>query len=137
MSQREIDLIRAGFDAVNRGDTEAVLALLDPAIEWEPDQRTPFAGTHRGREAVRELMQNLLAPFDQMRMEPEQFFEIDDKVVVFVRQVAKPKGSEMEMVARIGYLWTIRDGKAIRCQVFGRREEALEAAGIDPGGAGS
>jgi ketosteroid isomerase-like protein len=34
------------------------------------------------------------------------------------------------MENRIGFLWTLRDGKIVREQVFGEREKALEAAGL-------
>jgi hypothetical protein len=30
----------------------------------------------------------------------------------------------------VTHLWTMRDGRPVRCRVFREREEALEAAGL-------
>ena len=40
------------------------------------------------------------------------------------------RGSTAVVQNRIGQVWTMRDGKAVRCQVFAQREEALEAVGL-------
>jgi hypothetical protein len=42
----------------------------------------------------------------------------------------RPRGSDAVVENRLGHFWTMRDGKAARCVVFARREEALAAAGL-------
>jgi ketosteroid isomerase-like protein len=39
MSQENLELARRGYEAFARGDLEAVLALLDSAIEVRPDPK--------------------------------------------------------------------------------------------------
>ncbi len=63
-------------------------------------------------------------------MEPEEFFESGDHVVVFVKVVSRPKGTSADMEVRNGHLWTIRDGAITSLKTFAVREEALEAAGL-------
>jgi ketosteroid isomerase-like protein len=36
-----VDALRAGYEALNRGDLSAVLALLDPEIEWHEPAPSP------------------------------------------------------------------------------------------------
>jgi ketosteroid isomerase-like protein len=65
-------------------------------------------------------------------MEPERFFEADDRVVVFLVARGRGKGSGAEVEVRPAHVWTIRSGKAVRVQVFpyANRAEALEAVGL-------
>ena len=40
------------------------------------------------------------------------------------------RGSGVEVRRAAFQLWDMRDGKAIRCEVFDRKTDALEAAGL-------
>ena len=134
MSQAEIETLRAGYDAVNRGDHEAMIQILDPAIEWKAPDRTPFAGTYHGHEAVRELLNTYLEAFDDLHLEPEEFFDADDRIVVFVRESARGRVSGVEVQIRVGHLWTMREGKPVGFEYFPEREKALDAAGLKESG---
>ena len=54
MSEENVNIMRQGYDAFNRGDIDAVMGLMDPEIEWqEPDVKgSPVRGTHHSPEAV-------------------------------------------------------------------------------------
>jgi ketosteroid isomerase-like protein len=45
-----------------------------------------------------------------------------------VRQRARGEGSGVEVEIRIGHLWTVRDGRIARLDVFAARDDALRAA---------
>ena len=129
MSQENVEVIRSGYEAFNRGDYEATFEMMDSAITWQPADRTPFAGTYQGREAVRKLLESWLEAFDHVRWEPDDFFDAGDQVVAFVRQTSRGKQSGAEIAVHVGHIWTLREGKAVRWQGFPERDEALEAAG--------
>jgi ketosteroid isomerase-like protein len=42
----------------------------------------------------------------------------------------RPHESTALVENRIGHLWTFRDGKALRLEIFPEREKALEAIGM-------
>jgi ketosteroid isomerase-like protein len=65
-------------------------------------------------------------------IEPQEFFERGDQIVVFALVRSRPRGSNAVVENRIGHVWTMRDGKAVRLQIFPEREKALEAAGLSP-----
>jgi uncharacterized protein len=127
-----VELLKQGYEAFNQGDLEDVFELLDPGIEWVTDERVPFAGTYHGHDEIRQLLRDQEEVFGQLAMEPYEFFETGDQVVVFVRQRARGHASGAEIEITIGHLWTIRNGKAVRWQGFPEREKALEAAGLPP-----
>jgi ketosteroid isomerase-like protein len=131
MSQENMDVIRSFYDAWNCGDLEGLFRLFDPDIEWCLPEGGINTGVYRGHDAVRELMESYLEAFDYFRMEPERFFEAQDgRIVVFIRSPGRGKGSGVEVEVRTAYTWTIRDGKAVRCEIATDRAEALEAVGL-------
>ena len=130
MSRADIETLRTGYEAFSRGDWDAPTRFAHPEFELRTADRVPNPGTYRGPEEVRRFFEDLFAPFEEMVVEPEEFFERGDQIVVFVLARLRPTGSSAEVENRIGHLWTMREGKASRLEVFPRREDALEAAGL-------
>jgi ketosteroid isomerase-like protein len=132
VASENVELVRRGYEAFNRGDVDGMLALLDPEIEWITPPRNMFTGTYRGTDEVRGLLRDQREVFEEIAMEPYELFEKGDAVVAFVRQRAtgRTSGAEVEIV--VGHLWTVRDGRAVRFEGFPEREKALEAAGLPP-----
>jgi len=123
MSQADIETLRLAYEAASRGDWEAVLEPMDPDVVL----KTIRTGTHRGHEEVRRAFEDMTAAFEEIVFEPEEFFERGDRIVVFLRQEARPSGADRMIENRVGHLWTMRKGKPVRCETFPRREDALEA----------
>ena len=126
MSQEDRETLRLVYEAYNRGDWTGALSRMDRDIEW----KTTRTGRHRGHEEVRRFMEDMREPFEEVMVEPDEWFDHGDRIVVFLRIRARPRGSDAVAENRVGHLWAMRDGKAIRCETFPRREEALEAAGL-------
>ena len=130
MSQENVETLRAAYDAFNRGDWDAATRFAEPNFELRTADRAVNPGTYRGAEAARQFFEDLFDPFDEVVIEPEEFFERNDQVVVFLRVRLRPTDSSAFVENRIGHLWTLREGKVARLAIFPRREEALEAAGL-------
>jgi ketosteroid isomerase-like protein len=130
MSRENVETLRAAYDAFNRGDADAAARLADPDFELRTAARAVNPGTYRGAETARRFFEDLFDPFDEVVIEPEEFFERGDQVAVFLRVRMRPKASSAFVENRIGHLWTLREGKLARLAIFPRREEALEAAGL-------
>jgi ketosteroid isomerase-like protein len=130
VTQTAVDTLRAGYEAFNRGDWDAAARLAHPEFELQAADRAVHPGTYRGAQAVRRFFEDLFEPFEEVIVEPEEFFERGDRVAVFLLVRLRPAGSSAFVENRIGHLWTVRDGKPARLAVYPRREEALEAAGL-------
>lgn len=130
MSQADIETLRSGYEAFNRGDWDAYLGRADPDIEFKPADRSVETGVIRGSEAIRQFFEELFAPFEEVVVEPQKFFEHDDRIAVILQARFRPHGSTAMVENKIGHLWTTRDGKFVRLEVFPEREKALEAIGM-------
>ncbi len=130
MSQENVEVIRRVYEAGNRGDWNAVFRDAPPDLEVTM-KAGPSAGTHRGREEVQAVFDDLLSGFDFWITEPLEFFESGDQVVAIVNNRLRPKGGTSgEFEYRNGHIWTVRDGTLLSLVAFPTPEEALEAAGL-------
>ena len=75
---------------------------------------------------VRRFLEDQREPFEEVVLESQEFFERGDQIVVFVLVRLRPRGSSAVVESRIGHLWTMSDGKAVRCESFAVRAEALK-----------
>ena len=84
MSEENVEVVRKSIDAVNRGDVDAVVALVSPDVEWEdPVFWSEPARIYRGRGEVREWLNRLLEPWESFHLEVEEITEAtNDRVSV-------------------------------------------------------
>jgi ketosteroid isomerase-like protein len=130
MSQENVEVLRRGYESWNRGDRDAAFESLEPEFELQLPEGGMNVGSFQGREGASKLFEDYLEVFDFFHMEPEEFFEAGDRIVVFVRTPARGKGSGVEVEFRPAHVWTMRAGKAVRLEVFPERQNALEAVGL-------
>ena len=59
MSKQNVDRLRAALEAYNQEGPEAIIALLDPEVEWIADRSDMGRVTYRGRDGVRKSFEEL------------------------------------------------------------------------------
>jgi ketosteroid isomerase-like protein len=128
MSEENVELIRRLYRAMDARDVEAAAELADPELEWIPDARVG-EGPIRGRERVIRFLEDRAAMFGEIRTEIERLWHNGDRVLAFIRVGGEGTSNGAGFDVRIAHLWTIRDGRVVRGEGFGDRDEALEAAG--------
>jgi ketosteroid isomerase-like protein len=132
MASANVAIVRRFVDAFNRLDVDALAGEYDPDVELHEWPAAPGARTYRGRDGVRAALDSWLEVWEWMRVEIEDLIETGDRVLVILFQRAKGRGSEIEVQTRTFNVYTFRDGKVSRIQLFTEREPALEAAGLAP-----
>ena len=116
MSEENVNIMRQGYDAFNRGDIDAVMDLLDPEIEWqEPDVGiSPVRGTHHGPQAVaNDVFGSVPEHWDEFQAVAEEFLDAGDRVVVLGHFRVRGKATGKTVDAPFAHVWTLRDGKAV------------------------
>ena len=132
MSKENVELVREAMAAFNRGDLDAALERMHPDIEWRTPDAFPDAGTHRGREGVREFWQTWRDTFRGFRLHLEECVPVGEHYVLATFRVSgegagSGVGVESPAVFQLG---EIRDGKVIWVGMFLTESDALEAAGL-------
>ena len=117
-------------EAFNRHDFEVAFSGLDADIEWHTVSDVPGPRILRGRRAVIEGFRELIAEFPDWRVEPQEFIEGGDTILV--RNLATAKGAEsgVPVCQPFTQVWAFRQGRSALVREYLDHEEALEAAGL-------
>lgn len=112
MSDREI--IAAAYEGFNRRDIEAVLALMDAAVDWPNGME---GGRVLGHEQVREYWTRQWAMIDP-HVEPV-YIENDEQgnLIVDVHQVVRDSEGNLLSDRRIQHVHRIVDQRIIRMDI--------------------
>lgn len=130
MSRENVGIIRAGFDALNRDDWDALRGLLDSDVEWETTGQFVGRSVYRGHDGVREFLDTLRGEFDEFRSEPEILADSGDVVVVETRSSGVGKRSRARVVVEFTIVVHVTNGRITRLRNFMDKAEALEATGL-------
>ena len=110
-----IETIQRLYAAFGRGDIPAILAALDPDVEWVnagPDA-IAYAGARRGVAAVRAFFETLAATVEVRRFEPREFLAAGERVVALGHWAGRIKATGREFASEWAMAWTMRDGRVI------------------------
>ncbi len=132
MSEENVNILRQGYDAFNRGDIDVVMGIMDPNIEWqEPDvEGLPDRGTHHGSEAVaNNVFGSVVEHWDDFQAAPEEFLDADDRVIVLGRFHGRGKATGRTLDAPYAHVWTLRDGKAVHFRNYTDTANFLQSLG--------
>jgi uncharacterized protein len=130
MSQENVEAVRAMFDAFSRGDTPAVLKLVDPSVVFTPIPDTPDVQTFHGHEGLEQGMAQTIEVWDDFSAELRETRDLDDHVLASLRWWGRGPTSGMQMEVDICALYTFRNGKVVRLQFFSSEQQALDAVGL-------
>jgi ketosteroid isomerase-like protein/catechol 2,3-dioxygenase-like lactoylglutathione lyase family enzyme len=135
MSRENVEVVRRVFEASARGDSDAVLALYDPEVQWDASRTQgslgEFAQVERGHEGLRRFFRRWREAWDQDEYEYEELINAGDVVLSIGAQMARGKSSGLPIGRPMAGLWTVEDGKIVRVVWYPSREEAVAALAAD------
>jgi len=123
MSQENLEVIRSIYRAWS--GNESARDLIDPGLEYVNPPYAVESGTRHDRGALREIRK----VYPDFHVEPERFVDAGEEIVV-IGIARGTSASGLEAQWRQGYVWTVRDGRAIRFRWFNDPKEALAAVGL-------
>ena len=131
MSQEWVDLVRLGFEAIERGDLAVFDGMTTEDLVLVQPPEVPDAKTYEGRSALADSMEDWPNQWEDFRMDLVEIIDAGDEVAVSVtRHRGRGRESGIEMDFEVFYVQRGRDGKLARVEMFFSREQALEAAGV-------
>jgi ketosteroid isomerase-like protein len=130
VSRENVEVVRAVFDAYNRGDLQTTLEHVSPDFVFRPsglflDTQTVY----RGREGWTEFWHAFRAAWDEITIEVERFEAFGDRVLVAGTFHGRGRGSGIEVTRESAWIQTLRDGLIVRAETFASSSEALEQIG--------
>ena len=128
MSEEALQLTR---DALTRfiATGEVTWEFFDEQLVIE-DHDIPDTRDYRGHAGFLRWLADWSEPWAEWNIEPVEYVDAGDRVVVILRLTAKGRASGIEIDREDSLVYEFRDGKAIRLDYFNTREQGLAAAGL-------
>jgi ketosteroid isomerase-like protein len=118
---------RNAYEAFGRGDFETLKEGFAEDAEWQTSDELPLGGVTKGRDAILENFAQIPNYWSSFSVEPSDFIEAGDKVIVRGTQRATGEGGDFE--APFLHLMEYRDGKVVRGEFYADSAKALKALG--------
>jgi ketosteroid isomerase-like protein len=107
------DLVRDLYASFNARDIEAVIAHLDPDVDWPNAWE---GGRLKGHDAVREYWTRQFAAIDG-RVEPIAIVEDGDTATVTVHQTVRDLDGQLQDDRKVTHTYTFRDERIVKMDV--------------------
>src|SRR5215204_5428805 len=132
MSNENVQAVREVIDGFNRRDLDAAMAPLRDDVTWgrflsRAEATSPAV---QGKAELLGVWKSQVEAVD-IRVEPEEFIPVGNKVIAPMRMCARGSGSAIELVSVVTWVSTFDDGGlCTKVEAYESRDEALRAAGI-------
>ena len=131
MSEENVEIFKRGWDAGDRRDLEALLALLDAEVEWHA--ALPMLGgdaVYRGHDGIRAFFTEVWEVLGDTSFNFPDIRDAGDKVVALGHFRARGVASGVATETPFAYVVEFKKGKVARVRSYLDPNEALEAAGL-------
>jgi ketosteroid isomerase-like protein len=128
----QLQLLREGIEAWNRGDWEAALVGMDEDVEWRISQPLfDIPLVSHGHDGVREFWRRWTEIWEDIQIEPERTVPIDNGVAAFIRWRARGRdGVQVDQQVVFAFM-ADEDGALIkRFIAYWDPEEAVAELGL-------
>ena len=86
-----------------------------------------------GVEGALTFLKEWTAAWDDWELEVDAWHDAGEKVVALVRQRGRSKAAGMSVEMSFAQIFTLRDGKETRMEMYSDQDEALQAVGLADG----
>jgi uncharacterized protein len=129
VAESNLEIVKKGYEALASGGFEEWLPYFDPEFEMTtPPALASEPGTYRGPDGVKRWWEEFYEAMEEVRLEPQEFLQVGEHVVVPFEIVTRGRATGLETRMPAVQVWSLRDGKAIRLDVYADLEQAIAAA---------
>jgi len=129
MAQQDVDNVKAAYEAFGRGDLEGAATNMSEDLEWWSSEEIPEGGTIRGRDAVIQSWSRIPDHYSEFAVEPAEFVDAGDKVLVLGTQRGTGKDSGKSFEGRYAHVFWVRGGQVVRSEFHGDSAKEVQAVG--------
>jgi ketosteroid isomerase-like protein len=131
MSEANVELHRRIVEAVNGRDIETLIACFDPTVEHHPLLSAVGGVTvYRGHNGVRTWFAQLDEPWEELRAEPQTYFDLGGQTLVFLMFHGRGRHSGADVAMPVAQAIGWRNGLAVYSKLYADRADALRDLGV-------
>jgi ketosteroid isomerase-like protein len=131
MSQKNVEIVQAAYERfATTGQLDPEIATADFVWDMSNFHGWPEQQVYEGVEGARAFLEEWVSAWDDWELDIEALRDAGDKVVALMRQRGRSKATGMPVEMSFAQVWTVRQGKQARMDMYSDRAEALEATGL-------
>jgi ketosteroid isomerase-like protein len=127
VSHQNVEIVRRAVAALNRRDFPAAIELIHAEAELDWSRRLLDPVVLRGHEGAQQFIEEIFEIFGDVKIDEEEIIDLGEEVIMVGLARFEGRGSGAEVAARAANVWTVRDGKIVRFQLYQDKESALRA----------
>jgi ketosteroid isomerase-like protein len=128
MSEKDLEIIRAGVAALNRGDVDGVAAALDPDVELVPLRAVLDGTVYKGHEGMRRWLADIGEDWTTYEIHLATLTELTMGQVLVEATMRLRGHSGVAVDSPAAWLCELRAGRVSRIRFFTDAESALADA---------
>jgi ketosteroid isomerase-like protein len=129
MSATDVETIRRGVAALNRGDVDGMSATVDPDVELVPLRAVLDGTSYRGHAGLRRWMDDMVEDWTKFELTLDEVRELGPgRVLVRATLRLRGRSSGVALDSPGAWLCDMRGAKIARIQFFASSEDALAAS---------
>jgi ketosteroid isomerase-like protein len=131
VSHENVEIVRGAYQRFRTtGQFDAEIATPDFVWDMSNFHGWPEQQVYVGVEGAETFLSDWTSAWDDWELELEGLRDAGDKVLALVRQRGRSKGAGMPVDMYFAQVWTLRDGKEARMEMYSDPSEALKAVGL-------
>lgn len=131
MSQENVESIRRAYEQFI-ATKRFVSGIAAPDFVWDMSNfhGWPEQQLYEGVAGAEAFLNDWTAAWDDWHLDVEALHDAGEKVLVLARQHGRSKAAGMPVDMSLAQVWTFRDGRQTRMEMYSDREEAFKAVGL-------
>jgi ketosteroid isomerase-like protein len=131
VSDQNVEIVRRAWELRVSQGVDAVLDLFTEDCVLEDFPELPDHAVYRGPEGLREIDRHFREMWGDFVMEPVEFIDAgDDLVVAVIVMHLQGKGSGARVDSQSVWVHEVRNRKFVSVRAFTTKQQVLEAAGL-------
>ncbi|HEV7585807.1 MAG TPA: nuclear transport factor 2 family protein [Solirubrobacteraceae bacterium] len=128
---QNVEIVRDAYERF-RVTGRFVAELAAPGFVWDMSHfhGWPEDQVYEGAEGAEAFVREWAAAWDDWELEIEALHDAGEKVLALIRQRGRARASGMPVDMSFAQIWTLRDGRQTRMDMYSSQAEALEAVGL-------
>jgi ketosteroid isomerase-like protein len=131
MGAENLAIVQRGYAYFGeRGDFDPELFTDDFVWDMSHFRGWPEDVQYAGVEGARRLLATWVEAWDDWEFDVDELIEAGEKVVALCVQRARSKVSGVPVEMHLAQVWSVRDGRQSRMDMYNDQNEGLAAAGV-------
>jgi ketosteroid isomerase-like protein len=131
LSRENVERHRRAIEAFNAHDLKRFISFFDREAEFHSVFAAVGGAIYRGHDELPRYFRDLTDAWgDEIRIEPEAYFDLGEDTLLFLLFHGRGRQSGVEVAMRVALRATWRNGLVVHLRSYTQREEALRDLGV-------